>query len=46
MTKEELLKAIEGASSYNKILKNLGKSSSGDAVKRLKKQVDYPPMDD
>lgn len=40
MTKEELLKAIEGASSYNKILKNLGKSSSGDAVKRLKKQLD------
>lgn len=39
MTKEELLKAVEGANSYNKILKNLGKASSGNAVKLLKQQL-------
>lgn len=40
MTKERLLEAIEGATSYNKILKNLGKASSGNAVKLLKKQLE------
>lgn len=34
------MEAIEGATSYNQILRNLGKSSSGNAVKLLKKQLD------
>lgn len=40
MTKEILLKAVENATSYNQILKNLGKSTSGAAVKLLKKQLE------
>ena len=40
MTKQKLLEAIEGATSYNQILRNFGKSSSGNAVKLLKKQLD------
>ena len=35
-----LLKAVENATSYNQILRNLGKSSSGDAVKLLKTQLE------
>lgn len=40
MEKEQLLKAIENATSYSQILRNLNKAISGNAVKRLKKQLE------
>lgn len=40
MTKEELQKAVDGANSYSEILRNLGKSKSGSAVKLLKQKLE------
>lgn len=40
MEKETLEKAVQGANSYNQILRNLNKSTSGNAVKLLKKQLE------